>query len=271
MEQTGKMTEDRRFKALFFDVDGTLVSFRTHRVPDSAREALREAHERGVKLYIATGRAAKDLGELEGIPYDGVVALNGSHCVTADCRTVSSAPIPRGEFERSLALAERWGYSIAFELDEGLFVNRLTPAAEHWARLVAHPVPVECDLRALYERCECRQMCFFFDEETERRVMPELPGLMAARWCPIFADINVAGVSKATGMASFARDGGFELCETMAFGDGGNDAAMLRAAGVGVAMGNACEAALRAADHVTAAVEDDGVRRALEHFGIIGR
>lgn len=111
--------EQTRVKALFFDVDGTLVSFRTHRVPDSAREALREAHERGVKLYIATGRAAKDLDELEGIPYDGVVALNGSHCVTADGRTVSSAPIPRGEFERSLALAERWGYSIAFELDEG--------------------------------------------------------------------------------------------------------------------------------------------------------
>ena len=97
--------EQTRVKALFFDVDGTLVSFRTHRVPDSAREALREAHERGVKLYIATGRAAKDLGELEGIPYDGVVALHGSHCVTADGRTVSSAPIPRGELERSLALA----------------------------------------------------------------------------------------------------------------------------------------------------------------------
>ena len=82
------MTEDRRFKALFFDVDGTLVSFRTHRVPDSAREALCEAHERGVKLYIATGRAAKDLEVLEGIPCDGVVALNGSHCVAGDGRTV---------------------------------------------------------------------------------------------------------------------------------------------------------------------------------------
>lgn len=88
------MTEDRRFKALFFDVDGTLVSFRTHRVPDSAREALCEAHERGVKLYIATGRAAKDLEVLEGIPCDGVVALNGSHCVAGDGRTVGSVPIP---------------------------------------------------------------------------------------------------------------------------------------------------------------------------------
>ncbi|WP_346691282.1 Cof-type HAD-IIB family hydrolase [Alistipes sp. Marseille-P5061] len=265
------MTEDRRFKALFFDVDGTLVSFRTHRVPDSAREALCEAHERGVKLYIATGRAAKDLEVLEGIPCDGVVALNGSHCVAGDGRTVGSVPIPRADFEHALALAGQLGFSLAFELDEGLFVNRLSSAAEEWARLVAHPVPVECDLRELFERCECRQMCFFFDVATERRVMAELPGLMATRWCPLFADINVAGTSKATGLELFARVDGFTPAETMAFGDGGNDAAMLRAAGVGVAMGNGCEEALRAADYVTASVDDDGLRRAFELFGIIGR
>ena len=57
--------------------------------------------------------------------------------------------------------------------------------------------------------------------------------------------------------------------ETMAFGDGGNDVAMLRAAGAGVAMGNACDEALAAADYVTASVDDDGIRRALEHFGVI--
>ena len=43
----------------------------------------------------------------------------------------------------------------------------------------------------------------------------------------------------------------------------------LRAAGVGVAMGNACDEALAAADYVTASVDDDGIRRALEHFGVI--
>ena len=45
-------------KAIFLDVDGTLISFKTHRVPASALEALREAHARGVQLFIATGRAA---------------------------------------------------------------------------------------------------------------------------------------------------------------------------------------------------------------------
>ena len=42
-------------KAIFLDVDGTLISFKTHKVPVSALEALRRAHARGVRLFIATG------------------------------------------------------------------------------------------------------------------------------------------------------------------------------------------------------------------------
>ena len=45
-------------KAIFLDVDGTLISFKTHRVPASALDALREAHARGVQLFIATGPTA---------------------------------------------------------------------------------------------------------------------------------------------------------------------------------------------------------------------
>lgn len=86
---------------------------------------------------------------------------------------------------------------------------------------------------------------------------------------PIFADVNVAGIDKATGMEEFMRSYGFSAAEVAAFGDGGNDVAMLRAAGVGVAMGNACDEALNAADYVTASVDDDGIAKALAHLGVI--
>ena len=238
-------------KAQFLDVDGTLISFETHEVPASTLDALRRAHARGVRLFIATGRAAADLEPLQEIPYDGVVALNGADCLMRDGTPVARHPVPRADFEKALALSEVLGFPVGLELNDGGFVNRVTPEVVR------------------FDRGDCCQMCFYFDPELEKRVMAELPSLVASRWCPIFADINVRGVDKATGMAEFAAHFGFAHDETMAFGDGGNDAALLRAAGVGVAMGNACGEALNAADYVTASVDDDGIRKALEHFGVI--
>lgn len=197
-------------KALFLDVDGTLISFKTHEVPASALAALREAHARGVRLFIATGRAAADLDELGEIPYDGVAALNGADCLMRDGRVVARHPISRSDFERAMQLADRYGFSLAFELNEGLFVNRLSPGAEEWARMVAHPMPVETNLYELFDNAECCQMCFFFDPETQRRVMAELPSLVATRWCPVFADINVRGVDQGDGHGRVRR--AFRLC-----------------------------------------------------------
>ena len=55
----------------------------------------------------------------------------------------------------------------------------------------------------------------------------------------------------------------------MAFGDGGNDISMLQTVGTGVAMGNALDDVKAHADYVTTDVDNDGVKNALEHFGII--
>ena len=83
------------------------------------------------------------------------------------------------------------------------------------------------------------------------------------------ADINTCGVTQASGMDVFLRHSGIDRSRSMAFGDGGNDVEMIRHAGVGVALGNAVDAAKRAADYVTATVDDDGVLRALQHYGVL--
>ena len=54
-------------KAAFFDIDGTLVSFNTHKVPESTITALNALRQKGIKTFIATGRhktAINNLGNL---------------------------------------------------------------------------------------------------------------------------------------------------------------------------------------------------------------
>ena len=51
-------------KAIFLDIDGTLLSFETHSVPCSTIKVLKEAGSLGYKIIIATGRASKNIQEI---------------------------------------------------------------------------------------------------------------------------------------------------------------------------------------------------------------
>ena len=79
-------------KALFFDIDGTLVSFTSHTVPASTVEALEEAHRRGVGIYISTGRPMAFITNLKPIAHliDGYITTNGAYCVVGDTVVSSS-------------------------------------------------------------------------------------------------------------------------------------------------------------------------------------
>lgn len=251
------------------DVDGTLVSFETHKVPSSAIEALKKAHEKGINIVIATGRAAGDLHEIDAIPYEGIIALNGADCKLRNGTTIRKRPISREEFKKAIQIAKVFDFAVGIELDGGVFVNRMTPTVEHIAKIVEHPLPPVVDIEDKFEEGECCQLCFYFDDAMEQKVMPFLPNLSATRWHPLFADINAAGVSKASGLSVFADYYGIEASEVMACGDGGNDISMLKAAGIGVAMGGASDRVKASADFVTDTVEKEGIRKALKHSNII--
>ncbi|AZA12539.1 Cof-type HAD-IIB family hydrolase [Corynebacterium choanae] len=77
-------------------------------------------------------------------------------------------------------------------------------------------------------------------------------------------EISAAGVNKRQGLEDVVSALGLDPAATIAFGDMPNDVAMLTYAGVGVAMGNACEQAQAAADLVTGRNSDDGVAQVLE-------
>ena len=82
-------------KALFFDIDGTLVSFKTHQIPQSTVDAIAQAKANGVGVFISTGRPLPIITNLKAIEQyiDGYITTNGALCIV-DGKAICCNPIP---------------------------------------------------------------------------------------------------------------------------------------------------------------------------------
>ena len=68
--------------ALFFDIDGTILSEITHKIPESALEALHKAQENGHKTFINNGRTICSVQPMiKRIPFDGFLCGCGTHLI----------------------------------------------------------------------------------------------------------------------------------------------------------------------------------------------
>ena len=71
-----------RNKALFFDIDGTLLSEKTGLVPDSAKQAIKEARKRGHLVFINTGRVYPHTRDIRSeIETDGCLCGCGTYVI----------------------------------------------------------------------------------------------------------------------------------------------------------------------------------------------
>ena len=256
-------------KAVFFDIDGTLVSFRTHRMPDSTVAALHRLRQRGVRTFVATGRQYPAINNLGGMPFDGYITMNGSFCFVGDYEVVRRQAVPPADIEALLGYMQRHGeFPCFFISGKEAFGNFIDDNVRRVFDQLNFPAPALLPVELARER-DIYQLIAFYDPSEEERLMAALPHCEATRWSPYFSDIVPRGSGKDKGVQAVIRHLGIGREETMAFGDGGNDASMLRYVHTGVAMGNADDAAKQAADYVTASVDEDGVWKALKHFQLI--
>lgn len=258
-------------KAIFFDIDGTLVSFKTHRVPDSTIEAIRLAKAAGRLIFISTGRPVQvidNVGAIESM-IDGYVTTNGAHCFSGD-RLLLKKTIPMEDAEKMWKFSEKMGFSAMFIGQKNIYVaNKDEKMSVIIGNLLNLPAMQDCAGFSEMSGDEIFQISPVVDTAQEAEIMPRLPGCDSCRWSPVFMDVIPKGVDKAKGIAAVAAHFGFGMDECMSFGDGGNDIAMLKAVGTGIAMGNSSEEVKAAADYVTASVDEDGIYQGMKYYGII--
>ena len=257
--------------ALFFDIDGTLVSFNTHEIPASTIRALTEAKANGAQVFIATGRPPMIITNLGAIEHliDGYITINGALCYVGN-ELVCYQPIPMEDVMTCVEDSKAKGYGLIVVGRDKAAVLDPTGSVDRIFRLFLNVKEFDCPapLEELLQQ-DVLQLTAFFDSAYEPEMLARMPHCVSGRWHPEFTDITARDADKGKGILAIARHMGFDPSRTIAFGDGGNDLSMILQAGIGVAMGNATDNLKQHADYITTSVDDDGILNALRHFNVI--
>ncbi len=251
------------------DVDGTLVNHDGHMSP-AVRNAAQAVVAAGHEVMIATGRslnATLPIIELIGIEHGYAVCCNGGVTLRLHPEldkgyeiihkaTFNPAPALRALRERLPAA------KYALEDEDGNFLS-----TERFQDASFGVEAVGVDFQTMLAATAVRVVVFSTDNTPEefneaiRHI--GLAGVTYSVGWTAWLDIAAAGVTKASALENLRTRLDIGPEQTVAIGDGRNDIEMLTWAGRGVAMGQAPEEVLAAADEVTLSVHDDGAARVL--------
>lgn len=267
-------------RLIAIDVDGTLLNSKTQLTP-ATLAALRDAAGHGIQIVIATGRLLTEFTELAR------QLSMMRYTVTCTGAQVLDLQTGRDIYRHALTADQmRHLYALLSPLDvlfqvfsdhdhhihnDAAYVARAEafcgPELAHLMRTHHITEPNLSEFVANYQGITNKVHLFFADPAVKAEAIALLRDepfdIMDSM--PNDLEIMPRGVDKAVGLAHLADHLGLDRSQIMAIGDGGNDAAMLRYAGLGVAMKNASDEAKAAADRVLAYTNDeDGVARAVE-------
>ncbi|GEK91643.1 Cof-type HAD-IIB family hydrolase [Alkalibacterium kapii] len=272
-------------KVVFLDIDGTLVT-KYNSIPESAKQAIQDLKKNNILPVISTGRAPLLIEEVRNeLGIDSYIAMNGQ-LVVHEGEVVYHNPIEKETVDKLIAHAVENNDGIILCGAKDIFSNSIVSLAKRSSVLtllkgIAKLIPGSIKYSFLsrlikkppkpeeYEGKPIYQVIIETSMEEEQHYKHLFQDLHFARSNYYTVDIISKGISKATGIEHYLNHVGLKRENTYAFGDSPNDLEMLAYVETSVAMGNGWDNVKAVADYVTDDVDKDGIKNALEYFGLI--
>lgn len=259
---------------VFFDIDGTIVDEETQLIPESTVRAVEQLKKNGHIAVVNTGRPMSHIDpRVRAMDFSGWVCgcgmevyLNGQwlyrkHPDPALCRLVRDS-------------VREFGMQILYETADGAMVAD--------GNYSVHPIAVKEVDRMRAKGFEIRQIDDMPEPKFMKSMSYDWPGCQREaflqRMEPYFTLIDrgntmvemvMKGCSKAGGMMALLEHLGVDKDNTMAIGDSTNDLPMFSVAGHTVCLGGGMDELKAEAEYITDTVMNDGVEKALHHFGLL--
>ncbi|PLV62765.1 Cof-type HAD-IIB family hydrolase [Brachyspira pilosicoli] len=257
-------------KAAFFDVDGTLVSFNTHKISELSKKAILTLKQKNIKVFVATGRALYQIDNLDNMEFDGYITFNGSACYINN-KEIYKITLNKNDIKNLCSYLKNNNLPCSIMTGKDIYTNTHKTIEMFYKMVNVNANVIDNFIEHIYNNIDdIFQMNIFADKDTEKNIMNNiLVNSTSSRWHPSFFDVNIKDIGKHIGIDKVIEHYGIKLEETIAFGDGENDISMIKHVGIGVAMGNANTRVKEIANYITDDVDNDGVYKALKHYGLI--
>lgn len=266
-------------KVIIMDVDGTLTNSKKL-IPEETKSALIKAQENGAILILASGRPTSGLidfaKELNMEHHHGLlVSFNGSKVVNCETNKVLfNKTMSVEEGQAVLEHMKKFNVKPMIIKDNYMYVNDVF---DNKIEINGEPFNIiQYESRGgKFRLCEKDDLASFADyplnkiliagdpeylKENYKAIMEPFKDKLSCMFtAPFYFEFTANGIDKAKALDTVLIPMGYNREEMIAFGDGQNDASMLKYAGIGVAMDNAVEELKNIADEITLSNEDNGI------------
>lgn len=273
-------------KLVALDLDGTLFD-NSSRISKRNLTAIRSITDKGIHVVISTGRP------FEGIPFYQIKGTGINYAITANGSGIYEISTGKCLYENAMdeeLVTPILNFLLTRDIHMDAFIGgkgytpiqcvetaqKLTVPSSIKNYIITTRTRLDNILQFIHEnQLKVQKMTLNFypaadgtliDRETVRKFLVSNPSITTVCGGYNNLEFTRADANKGVGLRKLAEILGVNPDATMAIGDTENDLAIIEAAGIGVAMGNATDAVKARADYVTTTNTKDGVAAAIEHF-----
>lgn len=252
------------YKAVAFDMDGTLLAS-DRLILEESIDAIAAIRKKGIKVILVSGRHHSVM-----YPYyhqlnlnTPTICCNGTYLYDFEHQTYfDEKPIGKTQAKTLLNLVNQYGIHTLIYTDKSMTYEVLDDHLQglfKWVDTLPNNLKPEIEKVASFESL-IDSDCHIFKFATSSHDLSALQAFSKAveeeqqftcEWSWVNrADISSKSNTKGNGLTHWATHEGIDLKDIVAFGDSYNDISMLKAAGLGIAMGNADDEVKKHANHV---------------------
>ncbi len=262
-----------KIKLVATDIDGTILKYNGE-INHEVLDCIRTLDEKGVKVVLVTGRmhkSAKKIADELGI-HNPIVSYQGAlvRDNTLQENIIYERYIPNDKAISIIDWCKKSDVHINLYINDDLYVEKENEFTRKYAGHQHIPFNVVSFDEIKIDKVNKILLIDYNDADKitylTNKLQEDYPELFIVKSTDFFCEVCHREATKGDGVKCLEDFYGITKDEVLTIGDHNNDIELIKAGGIGVAMGNATDELKAVADFVTDTVENNGFVKAIEKF-----